>query len=199
MVKSVKCFTNLLGWFDKFHQHLPQGVHSFPTLKGKKRFQALVTFNYFIFVYVLLHKLIIPACLWVMRPGNGFEGLEFGIWYLYHAQFIYLFRNQNRKEFSFFAMISIAWFGIGYLPLSIGLEVWGVMNHGISWNTISSLLCYVSSFVWTCFLLYRLRMPTTTYLYQIPGRLKPRFQLAFPFWSVGFLTSIIWYVILYLK
>lgn len=197
MVKSLKNLENPFKWLDHLHERLPEGVHSYPTLKGKKRFGTLVGFNAFIGVYVLLHKLLIPLAMWAMREDKSFAGLELGLWYLYHAQFAYLFLPGNRKPFSFFAAVSVAWFGMGYLPIALGYEFWAISDHGLSWTVISSLLCYGSSAVWTIFMVYRLRMPTTAFLFGIDGRVRPKVKLALPFFITGFLVSLTWLFLLY--
>lgn len=199
MVKSIKILGKPLKWLEGIHRDLPDGVHHYPTLKGKKRFSALVGFNYFIFVYILLHKLLIPTALWILRFDHSFEGLELGLWYLYHAQFLYLFWESNRRPFSFFASVAVAWFGVGYLPIALGFEIWHSFKNGLSWSAISSLLCYGSSAIWTFFLVYRLRMPTTAFLFLIDGRIKPKLKLAVPFFIIGFLTSVSWLYFLHLK
>lgn len=198
MVRPINILIKPFKWLEEAHSKLPDGVHLYPTLKGKKRFLTLKAFNFFIFIYVLLHKLIMPLIMWAMRESHSFEGLELGLWYLYHAQFIYLFSDKNRSPQSFFTCVAIAWFGMGYLPLALGYEIWTSVIEGMSWTKISSLLCYSSSFVWTTFLVYRLRMPTTTYLYNVQGRVRPKVRLALPFFIIGFITSLIWLTALHM-
>ncbi len=198
MVKSLKILDKPLKWLDHLHEELPEGVHHYPTLKGKKRFGALVGFNFFIGIYVLLHKFLIPVALYILKEDHSFEGMELGLWYLYHFQFMFLFHEKNRKPFAFFAAVAVAWFGMGYLPLAVGFEVWQSFSHGLSWTAISSLLCYGSSAIWTSFMVYRLRMPTTAFLFQIDGRVRPKVKLALPFFLVGLATSLLWLYLLHM-
>lgn len=196
MVGKVRLFDGLIQRLEDSSRCLPDGVHDYPTVKGKRRFEVLITFNYFIFVYVLLHKLIVPAVVLFLGTDVAGNGLGFGLWYLYHGKLILLFHEPFRNRASFFGVVAVSWFGLGYLPLALGYEVWAMIQGGVSWVIISNVLSYGSSLLWTAMLIYRLRMPTTAFLYKLEGRLIPRLEMALPFWILGFITSLTWLVLI---
>lgn len=174
---------------------LPPGVNPHPTFKGKQRFEALVAFNWLLTGYILIHKLIVPLIiLFGQTPGTTRTNMHpLGVWYLYHfIQGVWLTRRAPRRALR---VVYLAWFALGFLPWMI----LGSMRHhhqwAISWLTISGLLTYGLSMVVTMFILYRMRMPTTAFLFKLPERIIPKWKYAVPYASIGFFIG--W--ILFLK
>lgn len=173
----------------KIHQDLPQGVHPYPTLKGKRRFEALQAFNAVIGAYVAIHKLFMPLIVWALQTDTVKEPLHIGVWYLYHILLGGLMSDFFRKRSFPYLMAYCAWFAVGFLPPAIFHSFIIGGEFAINWQTISGVLCYGGSLLFTCFLLYRLRMPTTAYLYGLEGRLMPKWRYALPYAGAGLVVS----------
>jgi hypothetical protein len=167
------------------HQDLPPGVHPYPTLKGKQRFEMLQVFNVALAIYLLIHKLIMPLMMSLAASTSARRTPEFGAWYLYHIALAVLLKERWRTPRTAFITVYLAWFGAGFLPPAL---VASLLDHGtvkVGWLAISGILCYGSSLIFTLFLLYRLRMPTTAYLFQLPDRIIPRWRYALPYAAIG--------------
>jgi hypothetical protein len=171
-------------WF-QLHQALPPGVHPYPTLAGKKRFELLQTFNLVLSLYLGIHHLLMPATVWLLQDQQFRQGHGFGFWYLYHVIVAACLWQRLRRPASAYLLVYLGWFALGYLPLALARSF---LHHGqfhVSWTSISGLLCYGSSFLFTIFLLYRMRMPTTAYLFHLEHRIIPRWRYAIPYWLAG--------------
>lgn len=172
------------------HEDLPSGIHTFPTLKGKRRFEILQTGNAALALYVTIHKLLMPAFVFFAGKGTAFSEAGFGIWYLYHALIWFLMLEKQRNAYNAYSLVYMAWFAIGYLPLTTFLSFFHDGAFSVTWGTFSAVLCYGSSLLFTMFLLYRLRMPTTAYLYHLEDRIIPHWKLAVPWFVAGLGASL---------
>lgn len=170
----------------KLNTDLPPGVNEYPTLKGKQRFDALVTFNWFIAGYISIHKLIVPLIL-TLGQGSSSRLHELGGWYFYHILIGILLTHRTQPRA--YAVVYLAWFAIGLLPWMVLASIWNGHAWKISWITVSGLLTYGTSFVFNFFLLYRMRMPTTAFLYKLPIRIVPKWEYAVPYFLVGFVLG----------
>lgn len=174
----------------EIHQNLPEDVHTYPTLKGKKRFELMQTFNLVLAVYIALHKAIMPLFIYLTQSESSSKSLEeMSYWYLYHFAIALLLCERCRTPQRAFWIVYTAWFGLGFLPLMLMSAFWQGGEILINWKTISSILCYGSSLIFTIFLLYRMRMPTTAYLYRIKDRIIPKPRYAIPYFLIGIIIS----------
>ncbi len=174
----------------EIHQKLPSDVHTYPTLKGKKRFEMMQTFNFVLAVYIAIHKLIMPIFTYLFQAESSLKSLEdLGFWYLYHFAIALLLCQKCRTPHRAFYVVYTAWYALGFLPLTLMSAFWQAGELTINWKSISSILCYGSSLVFTIFLLYRMRMPTTAYLFKIKDRIIPKPRYAIPYFLIGILVS----------
>jgi hypothetical protein len=173
------------------HQHLPHGVHDYPTVLGKRRFEMLVLFNGALGFYIAIHQLLMPITLWLLQTQRSPRPAEIGFWYLYHAVLAALMLPRWRSPRTLHSLAYVAWFGMGGAPLLLVSSVVGPQGLAVSWKMVSGLLCYVTSLLLTLFLLYRLRMPTTAFLYGMPDRLLPRWRFALPSLALGSVCALL--------
>ena len=176
----------------KIHQDLPANVNPHPTLKGKRRFETLQAFNLVLGFYILLHKLIVPVAVQWLQTNPNPKPVELSFWYLYHFAIAFMLWGRFRSPGTAFCTVYASWFAVGYLPPALGASLFEGGNLTIQWKAISGVLCYGSSLVFTLYLLYRMRMPTTAYLFGIEGRIVPRLRYALPYFLLGLLTSLFW-------
>ena len=172
------------------HEDLPDGIHTYPTLKGKRRFEILQTANVGLALYVAIHKLFMPLFVVTLGEGGTITEAGFGLWYLYHALIWWLMMEKQRTPHNAYSLVYMAWFATGYLPLTTFLSFFRDGAMAVTWGTFSAVLCYGSSLVFTMFLLYRLRMPTTSYLYKLEDRIIPHWSLAVPWFIAGLGASL---------
>ncbi len=173
----------------KLHENLPPGVHPYPTELGRKRFEMLVVFNLIVGIYILLHRVIVPVAIYALQTQSSPKPLELGYWYLYHFTLAIMLLERFRTPANAFHIIYLAWFGFGYLPLSLVNSFLDDGTFRLKWKAISGLLCYGSSLVFTMFLLYRMRMPTTAFLFRLEERIIPKWRYAVPYAVLGALIS----------
>ncbi|HSH96012.1 MAG TPA: hypothetical protein VK968_17835 [Roseimicrobium sp.] len=176
----------------KLHKDLPPGVNPFPTLRGKQRFELLKTFNIALGGYILIHQLLVPSILFLLQEESQRAPLSLSFWYVYHALLAIGLSARFRSSRIAYALVYLAWFAVGYLPLTLGMTFF---DHGVfrfKWKAISGLLCYGSSFLLTLALLYRLRMPTTAYLFKLESRIIPKWRYALPYALLGLTASLFW-------
>jgi hypothetical protein len=174
----------------KVHQDLPAGVNPYPSRKGKKRFEMLQTFNLVLGGYILIHQLLVPLAVYFLQTGAQPRTVSLSFWYLYHLGLaLFLWHRTPARAFS---IVYLAWFGVGYLPLTLGATLFDEGLLRFKWKAVSGLLCYGSSFVFTLFLLYRMRMPTTAFLFGLEGRIIPRWRYAIPYAALGLTCSLFW-------
>ncbi|GEM_PF-4324710 len=176
--------------FLHMHEDLPPGIHTYPTLKGKRRFEMLQVANVMLAAYVAIHKLFMPAFVALMTKTGTVADAGFGLWYLYHALIWFLMLEKQRNPYNAYSLVYMAWFATGYLPLTTFLSFIHDGAFSVTWGTISAVLCYGSSLIFTMFLLYRLRMPTTAYLYHLEDRIIPNWSLAVPWFIAGLGASL---------
>jgi hypothetical protein len=181
-------------WLLRLHQQLPAGVHPYPTRKGKKRFEMLQAFNWLLGGYILLHQLLVPLAVILLQTPSGFGSHSFGYWYFYHLAIGLLMWKRFRKPRHAYWMVYLAWFAVGYLPLT---WAWSFVENGsirIGWQAISGTLCFGASLGMTIALLYRLRMPTTAFLFGLESRIIPKWRYAVPYAALGLTLSLFWII-----
>lgn len=187
--------TALNPWLQRLlhpHQRLPSGVHEYPTVLGQRRFELLVLFNGTLAVYIAIHQFIMPVVLWLTQTDRAPMPSGLGFWYLYHMAAAVLLLPRFRKPPALRRLANLAWFAVGASPI---LLVASFLSNGevhVSWKTVSGILCYLTSLILTLFLLYRLRMPTTAYLYGMKDRLLPRWRYAIPALILGIFVAVAW-------
>ena len=174
----------------KRHQDLPPDVPPYPTVKGKKRFEMVQAFNLFLAGYIFIHKCVVPMAIFLGRtdPPPWPPGL--GAWYLYHWAIAFLAWERQRTPRHAYMLVYLAWFGIGFLPLTWASSF---VDHGslrFGWKALSGTLCYGSSLMLTVFLLNRLRMPTTAYLFHLESRIIPQWRYAVPYFTLGLALAV---------
>jgi hypothetical protein len=177
-----------MSWL-QLKEDLPPGVHAYPTLKGKKRYELLQAFNAFLVFYISLHKLIVPLLLVMGQTGGRHSWSAFGVWYFYHVWIAWLM--EKRKPRNAFLLVYSAWFAVGMLTWMI---VGSFMKDGlfvVGWHTISGLLTYGSSLIFTFFLLYRMRMPTSQLLFKLDQRIAPKWGYALPYFFLGTILGLL--------
>jgi hypothetical protein len=186
--------TRALSSFLKAHQDLPPGVHSYPTLKGKKRFEVLQAFNTVLAVYILIHQLLVPLVVYFLQTGTEPRKLLLGFWYFYHLVLAFWLSKRWRSARSAFWIVYLSWFAVGYLPITFASTFFVDGVFRFQWKALSGLLCYGSSLVLTAFLLYRMRMPTTAFLFGLENRIIPKWRYAVPYALLGLVVSLFWLI-----
>ncbi len=167
---------------------LPPGVHPFPTLKGKRRFELIKAFNIVLGAYILIHKLLVPLVLFFGQTTRVHKLQHVGFWYLFH--FILAFWLSRRTPKRAFAIIYTTWFAIGILPPMLLSSFMTQGHFAITWDTISGILTYGTSLFFSFFLLYRMRMPTTAHLFGLQERVIPKWGYAIPYYFIGLCVGI---------
>jgi hypothetical protein len=180
----------LFGFADRLLPvDLPAGVGPFPTLLGKKRFQLLQAFNLALACYILLHQVVTPLTIYWLQVEGQRKPLSLGWWHLYHFLLALLLMERFRTPLNAFRVVYLAWFAVGYIPFTFLPTLFEGGALKFQWKTLSALMCYGSSLVWTLSLLHRMRMPTTAWLFGLGNRIIPRWRYAVPFFALGFLCS----------
>jgi hypothetical protein len=182
------------GFFDRLlnpHQRLPQGVHPYPTELGRRRFEILVLFNLVLAVYIAIHQLFMPLTLWILQTRDDPMPTGLGFWYLYHGAVAVLFYKPKRNPRRLRYLAYLAWFAVAATPLLLIHSFQVGDQVRVTWKAVSGILCYLSSLLVTLFLLYRLRMPTTAYLFGLPDRLLPKWRYAIPSFFLGLMVAVI--------
>lgn len=177
--------TQFLHRIRRPHQTLPAGVHEYPTELGRRRFEMLVLFNGVLAVYIAIHQLFVPLTVWLLQVQRDPVPKNLGFWYVYHGVVAFLLSTRARRPRNLHRLARVAWFGVAASPWLL----WQSFHVGdqvqLTWKAVSGILCYVSSLLLTLFLLYRLRMPTTAFLYGCPTRLMPRWRYMIPSAALG--------------
>jgi hypothetical protein len=117
---------------------------------------------------------------------------DFGIWYLFHL--VIGLCLTSRKPHRAFYIIYLSWFAVGMLPWMI-LGCFIKEGHWVvQWMTISGILTYGSSLVLILFLLYRMRMPTTAFLFNLESRIIPQWKYAIPYFVIGVILGCFFFL-----
>jgi hypothetical protein len=179
-------------WLLRLHQQLPAGVNPHPTLKGKKRYEMLEAFNWLLAGYILLHQLLVPISVNLLQTPAGLGTQSYGYWYLYHLAAGFLMLRKFRTARHAYWLVYLGWFGIGYLPLTLAESFVDQGAVRVGWKAISGTLCYATSLALTIALLYRMRMPTTAFLFGLESRIVPKWRYAVPYAALGLTLSLFW-------